>query len=203
MGKLKNVVFLDRDGVINRDSPDYIKSWEEFEFLPGSIEAIRCLTAAGYPVIVITNQSVIGRQMTSPEELDRIFTRMQQVIKAGGGGVLDIFHCPHLPEDNCDCRKPRPGLILQAVETYGVDLSTAGFIGDSAKDILCARAAGCAFSILVESGKHPDAAKARLAELGIIPDQITKNLFDAAGWIIENFGKIDPDAPACPAQSMP
>lgn len=200
---LKHVVFLDRDGVINRDSPDYIKSWEEFAFLPGSIEAISRLTAAGHPVITITNQSVIGRNMTSPEELDRIFSEMTRAIAAGGGRVLDIFHCPHLPEDNCGCRKPKPGLILQAVEKHSIDLATAGFVGDSAKDILCAKAAGCAYSVLVESGRRPDAAKSRLAELGIHPDRITKNLLDAADWIIENYRKIDPTPPNRPTRSMP
>lgn len=185
---LKYVIFLDRDGVINRDSENYVKSWEEFEFLPGSLDALARLTAAGHPLIVITNQSVIGRGMTRPEELDRMFDGMRQAVEAAGGRILDIFHCPHIPEDRCGCRKPAAGLIRQAVEKYTIDLSSSGFIGDSARDIQCAKAAGCAYSVLVRSGLRFAVNRQKLDELGIAPDRIAENLLDAAGWIIRNHG---------------
>ena len=118
---LKKVVFLDRDGVINRDSPDYIKSWAEFEFLPKSIEAIKDLTIHGFAIIIITNQSVINRKMVSTEELVYIHNRMRQTLLSSGGLIKDIFYCPHTPEDECSCRKPKPGLIDQAQKKYNID----------------------------------------------------------------------------------
>jgi len=141
--KLDKVVFLDRDGVINLDSSDYIKSWSEFKFIPRSIEAIKELTLKGFNAIVITNQSVINRNMVSDKGLEYILTMMKNEVRSGGGLINDIFICPHIPEDNCDCRKPRPGLIFQAQKAYSIDLKDAVMVGDSVKDIECARNAGC------------------------------------------------------------
>ena len=176
------VVFLDRDGVINRDSPDYIKSWSEFEFLPGSVAAINHLTVSGYAVIIITNQSAVGRKMISLEKLEHIHTMMKSALAAGGGEITDIFFCPHLPGDHCDCRKPKPGLILSAKQKYPIDLAGAAMIGDSAKDIECARNAGCGSAVLVKTGNGVEAEK-MLAKKRILPDHIAQNLYDAAIWI--------------------
>ena len=110
--KLDRVVFLDRDGVINLNSSDYIKSWSEFKFIPRSIEAVKELRLKGFNVIIITNQSVINRKMVSGKGLDYILTMMKNEIRSGGGLIHDIFFCPHTPEDNCNCRKPKPGLML-------------------------------------------------------------------------------------------
>ncbi len=183
---MKKALFLDRDGVINKDSPAYITRWEEFEFLEGSREAVRMLTAAGYDIIVITNQSAVGRNLTPRRELERIFSNMQSALETAGGKVLDIFHCPHRPDEGCECRKPGTGMIEKAAKKYGIDPSAAGFIGDSAKDILCARAAGCAFSVLVESGSHSDEAKNELAAADVSPDHVAKDLLAAARWILEH-----------------
>jgi len=127
--KLDKVVFLDRDGVINLDSSDYIKSWSEFKFIPRSIEAIKELTLKGFNAIVITNQSVINRNMVSDKGLEYILTMMKNEVRSGGGLINDIFICPHIPEDNCDCRKPRPGLIFQAQKAYSIDLKDAVMVG--------------------------------------------------------------------------
>jgi len=182
---LKKVVFLDRDGVINRDSPAYIKTWEEFEFLPGSLEAIALLSQNGSTVIVITNQSIIGRKMVAPETLSRTHRRMSETVAARGGCITDIFFCPHRPEDGCDCRKPAPGLIFKARDTYDIDLSDAVMVGDSAKDIECARNAGCGASVLVETGNGLSAIET-LAERGIAPDYQAADLRDAARWILRS-----------------
>ncbi len=182
---LKKVIFLDRDGVINKDSPSYIRTWADIEFLPGSIAAIARLTAAGYAIIIVSNQSVIGRKMTSPEELDVIFNNMRAEIEAGGGNILDIFFCPHHPDDGCECRKPAPGMVRQATIKHDIDLSSAGFIGDSAKDIICAKRAGCAFCILVESGCRSDEEKETLLRIGIAPDHVAADLAAATQWIIK------------------
>ena len=96
---LKKVVFLDRDGTINQDSADYIKGWSEFVFLPRSIEAVRDLTAAGFIIIVITNQSAIPRKLISPQELENIHSKMKAAVKLQGGEISDIFFCQHLPDE--------------------------------------------------------------------------------------------------------
>ncbi len=182
---LKKIVFLDRDGVINRDSPDYIKSWSEFEFLPGSIEAIRRLTDSGFTTIVITNQSVINRNMVTKAGLDYIHTMMKTAIKSHGGEIKDIFFCPHAPDDGCDCRKPKPGLIYQAKRKYGLDISASCMVGDNAKDIECARNAGCRYAVLVKTGNISNAEK-KLTEKKIFPDLVAQDLFEAVNWIIES-----------------
>ena len=180
---LRKVVFLDRDGVINRDSPDYIKSWSEFEFLPGSLEAITLLTLNEFATIIITNQSVINRKMVSRKELDYMHTMMKKAVTTNGGQITDIFYCPHVPEERCDCRKPNPGLILKAKQKYGIHISTSVMVGDSAKDIECARNAGCGLAVLVKSGNGSLAEKI-LKEKQIVPDFIARDLLEAVGWII-------------------
>lgn len=177
-------IFLDRDGVINRDSSDYIKRWEEFEFLPGSLTAIRNLTTAGYRIIIITNQSIIGRKRVKPEILQDIFDRMCTAIEAHGGRVHDIFFCPHTPDDGCDCRKPASGLIEQAARTHQIDVSTTIMVGDSAKDILCARKAGCKTAVLVKTGNF-NAAQALLKKEKSAPDVVAADLLEAAAWVLQ------------------
>ena len=179
----EKVVFLDRDGVINYDCADYVKSWEEYRFLPGSLDALAALTAARYRLIVITNQSIIGRGMVALEVLEDIHRRMVAAIEQAGGRIDDIFFCPHRPDEDCDCRKPRPGMILQAGRRHLIDLTGAIMIGDSAKDILCGRDAGCGATILVRTGCGA-AAEKELAAAGIRPTAVAADLLDAAGMIL-------------------
>jgi len=181
--RLRKVVFLDRDGVINRDSPNYIKSWEEYEFLPDSLEAIKRLALNEFTTIIITNQSVINRKMVSRKGLEHIHTMMKTAIQAHGGEIKDIFYCPHVPEDSCDCRKPKPGLIYQARQKHHIDLRAAVMVGDSAKDIECARNAGCRAAVLVRTGNGIAAEKA-LNTKHIFPDYVARDLFDAVEWIV-------------------
>ncbi len=180
------LIFLDRDGVINKDSPDYVKSWSEFEFLPGSLEAIKLLTEHNYQIMIITNQSIINRKMASLYDLEFTHSMMKKAVRENGGEIKDIFFCPHKPEDNCACRKPEPGLILEAQKKYGIDLKNSVMVGDSAKDIECARRAGCRYPILVKTGNYEQAASA-LEEKKIYPDHIARDLYDAAEWIIANL----------------
>jgi len=179
------VVFLDRDGTINRDSPDYIKSREEFEFLPGSIEAINNLTHHGFVIIVVTNQSGVPRKLISSIELEFIHNMMALTVALNGGEIKDVFYCPHMPEDGCDCRKPEPGLIYQAREKYEIDLTAAVMVGDSVKDIECARRAGCGRTVLVKSGQKDD-VEAELKSRQIRVDYVAKDLYEAAEWVIKN-----------------
>ena len=179
-------VFLDRDGVINHDSSAYIKRWEEFEFLPGSLEAIKLLTDEMFTIIIITNQSIINRGMAAQNDLEHIFSNMKEAITQNGGKITDIFHCPHTPEENCACRKPSPGMVFAAQKKYNIDLSYACFVGDSAKDMECAKRAGCAFSILVKTGNGADAIR-ELANTKNAPDYVAENLLEAAKIIITRF----------------
>jgi D-glycero-D-manno-heptose 1,7-bisphosphate phosphatase len=181
--KKQKVVFLDRDGVINRDSVNYIKSWSEFEFLPGSLEALKKLTVNGFALIVITNQSVIQRKMVSLKALEHIHEMMKKAVLSSGGEIKDIFFCPHIPEDECGCRKPNPGLILKAGKKHRIDLNASIMVGDSAKDVECARNAGCGTVILVKTGNGVRAEK-QLKEQMIRPDVIVRDLLEAAQWII-------------------
>jgi len=184
---LKQVVFLDRDGVINRDSPDYIKCWEEFIFLPNSLEALKILTRKGYTLIVITNQSIIHRRWILPEVLAEMHRRLKSTVASHGGRITDIFFCPHTPEQDCSCRKPKPGLIEQACRKYAIDLSDAIMVGDSAKDILCGIAAGCGRTILVRTANDPTGgirAQDALALDDVYPTAVVADLLEAARWII-------------------
>ncbi len=172
-GRLQTV-FLDRDGVINRDSPDYVTSWDRFAFLPGALDAIAALTAAAIDVIVVTNQSALARGKMTPETLADIHQRLIREVRRGDGRVHAILHCPHHPDELCACRKPEPGLILQAQARFGLDLKQTVMIGDRATDVAAGRRAGCGATILVQSGLHDE--RPRLKALGIAPDLITADL---------------------------
>ena len=184
---LQRVVFLDRDGVINRDSPDYIKRVEEFEFLPGSLEALRHLAGCGFSVIVVTNQSGLHRGLFSPETLAEIHRRMCAAVQAQGGFIRDILVCPHLPAEGCECRKPRPGLLTAARSRYGIDFATAVMVGDSVKDIECARNAGVQRAVLVRTGNGCEAERT-LSARNLCPDFVANDLREAALWITQCGG---------------
>jgi len=183
---MPNIIFLDRDGVINVDSPDYIKTPDEFHFIPGSAKAMALLTTHGFDIILITNQSVINREMVSPPILDAIFDKLKSGVTAAGGTIKDIFFCPHAPHENCSCRKPLPGLILQAQKKYDLNLEETCMVGDSAKDIMCARNAGCGKAVLVETGNGVNALKTLQAQ-GHSPDHVVPDLMVAARLIIQNY----------------
>ncbi len=186
---LTKVAFLDRDGVINQDSPNYIRNWSEFHFIPGSLEALKHLKNSGFTIILITNQSGVHRNLVSQASLDEIHTNMQHDVAANGGRIEGIYFCPHRPEENCDCRKPKPGMILQAQQQYRIDLSTAYMVGDSVKDIECAWNAACGFAVLVRTGNGSEAEKI-LLERETPPGYVAENLMDAAGWIIAHHHRF-------------
>ena len=145
--------FLDRDGTLNRMlEDDYVKTWEEFELLPGAAEAIRALNAKGYLVILVTNQRGIGKGVMTEEDLEQIHRRMCHELAAAGAQIDDIFYCPHNIEDECACRKPKPGLLLEAQAKWDIDLDRSVLIGDMESDMEAGRAVGCA-TIKVETNK--------------------------------------------------
>jgi D-glycero-D-manno-heptose 1,7-bisphosphate phosphatase len=181
---LHKVVFLDRDGVINRDSPNYITCVEEFEFLPGSLEALCRLTARGFTCIVVTNQTAPARGLMTLAALEAIHCRLSAAVAAAGGRILDFFVCPHLPDAECSCRKPKPGLLNAARRKHGIEFSSAAMIGDSAKDIECALNAGVRTTVLVQTGNGKRAAR-ELAARGIRPGFTAPDLRRAVDWIIK------------------
>lgn len=165
------LIVLDRDGVINRESSEFIRRPAEWLPLPGSIEAIAELTAAGFTVVVATNQSGVGRGLFTAETLTAIHARMMGSIEAGGGSLAGIFFCPHRPEDNCECRKPRPGLMRQIEAHFGTSLRNVPVIGDSYRDLEAAWSVD-ARAILVRTGNGV-ATEGRLtaeASVEVYPD---------------------------------
>ena len=146
------LVIWDRDGVINEDSDNYIKSVDEFVPLPGSLAAIARLNRAGYTVAVATNQSGVGRGLFDLATLGAMHDKLARLLAAEGGRVDRVFYCPHSPDDACDCRKPLPGLMHQIAEHYAVPLTGVPVIGDSLRDLDAARTVG-ARPLLVKTGK--------------------------------------------------
>jgi D-glycero-D-manno-heptose 1,7-bisphosphate phosphatase len=166
-------VFIDRDGVINHNRADHVKSWEEFEFLPGVMEALARLTRMGHDVFVITNQAVVNRGVVPREAVEEINRRMVQEIERWGGRVAAVLICPHRPDEGCLCRKPRPGLLIEAQQTYDVDLNESYLIGDFPSDMEAAQKVGCT-PILVLTGRGEDALRSlparRQQEYLVVPD---------------------------------
>ena len=136
-------IFIDRDGVINVNRYDYVKSWDEFEYLPGAKDAIKLVNGTDRLLIVITNQSPIGRGIFTHETLNEIHKQLLKELSEHGCHIDAIYYCPHHPDDGCDCRKPKPGLILRAAKDLNIDLSTSWMLGDSDSDMAAGRAAGC------------------------------------------------------------
>ncbi len=150
-GKKRRAIFLDRDGVINVCRRDHVKAWDEFQFLPGALEALDCLAKSEFLVIVTTNQAAIHRRMVQDATVRDIHKRMIAEVERAGGHIHAVYYCPHLPEENCDCRKPKPGMFLRAEWELDVDLRRSYVIGDTLADVQVAHAIG-AEPILVLSG---------------------------------------------------
>ena len=167
------LVILDRDGVINFDSPDYIRSPDDWRPLPGALEAIGRLNAANRTVVVATNQSGIGRALFSEETLSDIHQKMLLAAQSAGAVIDRIYYCPHAPWAGCECRKPRPGLLLQAQLDYSVKASEVVFIGDHLSDVHAALNAGMQPVLVGDAETKPvDAAIPRLPDLGAAVDAL-------------------------------
>jgi D-glycero-D-manno-heptose 1,7-bisphosphate phosphatase len=137
------LVIVDRDGTINEDSLDYIKSEAEWKPLPGALEAIARLNHAGWHVVVASNQSGLGRGLFDVVTLNAMHAKMHKLLAAVGGRVEAVFYCPHAPDQACRCRKPASGLFEQIGERYGIDLKGVPSVGDTARDLIAGAAVGC------------------------------------------------------------
>lgn len=156
------LIILDRDGVINEDSEDYIRGLADWHPIAGSIEAVAALSRAGYRLAIASNQSGLGRGYFGLDELEAIHAELRRQVEALGGRIDGIFYCPHTPADNCGCRKPATGLLTAIEHELVVSARKAPFIGDSLKDLQAALAFGC-IPILVRTGKGRAAEQALLS----------------------------------------
>jgi D-glycero-D-manno-heptose 1,7-bisphosphate phosphatase len=137
-------IFIDRDGVINcRRADDYVLQWSHFQFMPGIREALKELSSLNRPMIVISNQSAVGRGLLQPRDLEGITAQMKETLLADGTRLAAAYYCTHKPDDHCICRKPSPELLYRAARDFDVDLSRSVFVGDSDTDVRAARLAGC------------------------------------------------------------
>lgn len=179
-----SLVVLDRDGVINQDSDAYIKSPDEWQPIPGSPEAIARLNDAGIRVAVVTNQSGIARGYYDLETLAAIHRKMLETVAAAGGHIEQIFFCPHGPDDGCDCRKPSPGLLLQAAEYFACGFPHMVFIGDKESDLQTAATVGCS-AVLVRTGNGEKTAAAIQGKPDYADVDIYTDLATAVDALIE------------------
>jgi len=177
-------VFVDRDGVINRNRADYVKTWQEFEPLPGALDALRALTQVGIPVVVVTNQSGVNRGVMRFEVADSINMRLLSLAARAGAHLEAVCWCPHCPDENCGCRKPQAGMLDYAAASLGLDLNRSYLIGDAATDIQAGHDAGCQ-TVLVLTGRGPK-YKAEVAER-YGQCQIMANLGQAVSWILKDM----------------
>lgn len=174
-------VLLDRDGVINLERSDYVKSWQEFELLPGSLEALARLAVLDCPILVISNQSAIGRGLMTWDTVVHIHVSLQRAAAEEGGRIDGFYVCPHHPHDGCDCRKPQPGMLLQAARDFDLALENCIFVGDAVTDYQAAMATGCR-SILVRTGRQGQSLDGALGKVSGV--QIVQNLAEAVAVIL-------------------
>jgi histidinol-phosphate phosphatase family protein len=189
----KSAVFIDRDDTLIADV-GYCKDPDRIQLLPGVVEGLQRLSGSGLAIVVVTNQSGVGRGFFTENDLAAMHTRLRSELEQVGVSLRAIYYCPHLPEDGCSCRKPRPGLLLKAASELDLDLKTCFMIGDRELDLLAGRAAGT-HTILVSNKERGE-----LTEMKPSADYVVKDLVEAASVILNkskkpaagaNFGKQD------------
>ena len=183
---MPKAVFIDRDGVINQKprEGEYVTSWDDFHILPGVAEAVTLLKRAGYAVIVVTNQRCVAKGLIAVSELEEMHARMRESLSRSGAMLDGIYYCPHDYESSCNCRKPAPGMLLEAAQARGLDLRSSWMVGDSEIDIQAGKNAGCKTArVFGEDKKSPagsnDAGTANRAEL------TASSLLDSAQQILK------------------
>ena len=149
-------LFLDRDGVIIENREAYVRNWDDVAFYPQAISALVRLSQSPYKIVMVTNQSVIGRGIITQEQAEDINCSILETIRKAGGRIDGVWICPHAPSEKCSCRKPAPGMILQAALSLSIDLSLSIMVGDAITDIQAGKAAGVMQTILVRTGRGAD-----------------------------------------------
>jgi D-glycero-D-manno-heptose 1,7-bisphosphate phosphatase len=177
-------VFLDRDGVLIENRSDYVREWSHVQILPKALDALAGFRHDGFKIVVVTNQAAVGRGLMTFDAAQEINDRLIKTIKANSGWVDGIYMCPHKPEDQCTCRKPQPGLLLQAARELSLDLQSSWMIGDAWSDLLAGQAAGLRGTVMVRTGR----GSAQLMETQ--PEDlksflVSDDLFDAFQTIVQ------------------
>jgi D-glycero-D-manno-heptose 1,7-bisphosphate phosphatase len=181
---VKPAIFLDRDGVIIENRVSYVRSWTDVVFLPDALAALALLARAGYAIVVVTNQSAVGRGLMTLAQAEQINRDIVRVIAVNRGRIDHVYMCPHAPADGCKCRKPRPGLLTQAAEDLDLDLSASFLIGDALTDLQAAQAAGVPHRIMVRTGRG--ASQLQLSEASSLPPfTVCNHLLEAIHLILD------------------
>lgn len=180
----RRAILLDRDGVINANREDYVKSWEEMDLLPGAIEALRTLALSPYPIVVVTNQSAVNQNKMSYEMAENINLRLIETVTAQGGRIDAVAWCPHRPDEECECRKPRPGMLKYLAACLNLDLESSYLVGDAEGDLEAGMAVGCQ-TALVLTGRG-EAQRLRVQVRWGNRCQVLPDLAAAAQWIISD-----------------
>jgi len=166
-------VFLGRDGVINENRSEYVKSWDEFRFLPGALASLARLARSPFAIVVLSNQSAINRGLVSRSEVDAINGRMVRQVEANAGRIDGVYVCPHRPDEGCSCRKPEPGLLHQAAAELAIDLNSSYVVGDALADMQAGLRARCT-PLLVRTGRGEEelgrAQEAKVVDFVYFPD---------------------------------
>jgi D-glycero-D-manno-heptose 1,7-bisphosphate phosphatase len=179
-------IFLDRDGVLIENQPDYVRDWSQVKMYPDAIRALSLSALKNYKIVIVTNQSAVGRGLISLETANEINRKLITHILQQGGQVDAVYMCPHKPDDGCFCRKPKPGLLLQAAKELSLDLARSWMIGDAWSDVLAGQSAGVKLAILLKTGRGRDQL------LQARPDNITKHLvFDNLAFALDTILAMD------------
>ena len=189
---ITKLVILGRDGILNQYREGHVTAPEEWQPVPGALEAVARINHAGWRTVVATNQSGIGRGMIDMSAVNAVHAHMNQMLQTQGARIDAVFFCPHTPEHECDCRKPKPGLILDIGRRYGLDLKTVPMVGDTARDLFAAQAAGCE-PHLVLSGRAAALAPEQVqALLGQVPAaRVHASLGAFADFLLLRDNKVD------------
>jgi D-glycero-D-manno-heptose 1,7-bisphosphate phosphatase len=175
---MHRAVFLDRDGVLIENRADYVRDWSHVALLPGTVDALRGFHEKSLKIIVVTNQSAVGRGLISFETAQEINNRLTKTIIENGGWIDAVYMCPHQPQDQCICRKPKPGLLLQAAQELSLDLGTSWMVGDAWSDLLAGQSAGLQGTIMVTTGRGASQLL-EVQPVGITSFIVCDNLFGA------------------------
>lgn len=180
------LIIIGRDGILNRFREDHVKEPEEWEPIPGALEAVARLNHAGWHVVLATNQSGIGRGLVDMASVNAVHKHMMQLLAAKGGRIDAVFFCPHAPEEECNCRKPLPGMMQDIARRYAVDLKNVPMVADTLRDLQAAQAAGCP-PHLVRTGRAADLSEEALAEIqALVPGvQVHDSLHALADHLLQ------------------
>lgn len=178
-------LFLDRDGVIIENREQYVRKWSDVAFIPGALQALASVKTSRFKIILVTNQSAIGRGIITASLAQEINQRMCQIIEQAGGRIDAVYVCPHTPSDRCACRKPQPGLLLNAARDLAIDLNRSILIGDALEDLLAGQNAGLERTILVLTGRGSDQLKRADAPPSLKPYAVSPTLSEALASITD------------------